>query len=143
MACETCHVAEASSAPAGHAKCEGCHTPHDPRAKPKSCATCHTDKPKTEHGRLVADCTSCHRAHGPNGSASPPACASCHQVAKLPGLHSVAQHAPCSACHTAHEAKPKSDRATCLACHRDRVDHEPDAATCAGCHPFARPVTAR
>jgi hypothetical protein len=134
--CASCHKAEAASAPAGHAPCEGCHATHDPTAKPVSCATCHTDKPKTEHGRVVADCTTCHRAHGPNGAPSPPACASCH--AQPPGLHAVAQHAACSACHSAHETRPSSDRATCLACHRDRNNHEPAAKTCAGCHPFRR-----
>jgi hypothetical protein len=50
----------------------------------------------------------------------------------------VSQHAPCATCHRSHETAPRSDRATCLSCHRDRVQHEPAAATCAGCHPFRR-----
>ena len=138
IACASCHRAEAASAPVGHQQCASCHAPHDPKHATPECATCHADKAKTAHGQALP-CATCHRVHGPGGVAAAPACTSCHAIAKLPGLHRVAQHATaCTTCHTAHEATAHVERATCLTCHRDRVNHEPTAPSCAGCHPFSR-----
>jgi hypothetical protein len=74
------------------------------------------------------------------GPATPPGCATCHDKAKLPGLHGVAAHGSgaCATCHTPH-GPPRSDRATCTgSCHADKRTHQPDAAVCKGCHLFRR-----
>lgn len=135
-ACGSCHQAEVASAPKGHATCTGCHDAHsgDLGAK-KACATCHADKTQALHGSTPQGCASCHRPHGPQGVAKPPSCTTCH--AKLPGLHAKPSHAAsCASCHVAH-GPPRSDRATCTtSCHADRRTHQPQAATCKGCHIF-------
>jgi hypothetical protein len=150
--CATCHAAQAQSAPKGHQDCATCHAgaDHAPKTPRPSCASCHQDRTQHGHGAALA-CTTCHRAHGGGdaagagsspsvtrgGVAKPPACTSCHAVAKLPGLHQIAKHQACTTCHGSHEAAPKSDRATCTSCHTDRAGHQPGATSCKGCHPFS------
>ncbi len=152
--CRGCHAAEANSAHAGHSACTSCHdahsgslakvtaatsTPNTGRAN-ATCPTCHAAKSRTLHGTLPgAGCATCHRAHGPQGVATPPSCTSCHTPAKLPGLHAVGAHASkCASCHTAH-APPHADRATCTtSCHENRRTHQPEATLCTGCHVFRR-----
>lgn len=152
-ACASCHSREVASAPKGHADCVKCHDAHSgslgkvtPAASllagagASTCPTCHANKERALHGHLPgAGCASCHRAHGPNGVATPPSCASCHSPAKLPGLHAVGQHAAnCASCHASHSA-PRADRATCTSgCHTDRRAHQPEAAVCTGCHVFRK-----
>jgi len=102
-----------------------------------TCASCHASAAKTEHGELAQGCSACHRAHGPEGIAEPPACATCHSTSALPGLHQVGKHQGCASCHTGHgEATPTAARAGCLTCHADRKDHFPEAPRCANCHLF-------
>lgn len=143
-ACETCHRTETSSMLVRHDNCATCHTTHDP-ARPRACATCHTAPAQSAHGRAVA-CATCHKPHTPSGTPAPrPACATCHAKPTLAGLHKVDAHTNCATCHAAHPSTPPGARAQCLTCHRDRVDHEPTATRCNGCHPFttgtAPPVT--
>ncbi len=57
----------------------------------------------------------------------------------LPLMHQVSGHKTCTACHRSHGEQPMKKRATCIACHKDRVDHEPSAKVCFGCHPFRSP----
>jgi predicted CXXCH cytochrome family protein len=143
--CATCHRVEELTAPAGHSSCGNCHETHSGalRAKATTCVSCHDDKPKRLHGVGVpGGCQSCHRPHGPNGPAQPPSCTTCHEAKKLPSLHQVPQHQECAKCHTPHD-RPKPDRATCAQCHttggadkKPLAQHEPGAASCAGCHPF-------
>lgn len=142
-ACASCHALEASTAPVGHAKCLNCHSEHPASRAPKSeCVACHARKKVGPHVPLP--CTTCHRAHAvttPSGPGTPverpPACTTCHDKSKLPGIHEKAGHAECTNCHGGHKA-PSSDRATCLSCHADRNDHEPTAKVCAGCHAFGK-----
>lgn len=134
--CASCHRAEVASAPKGHANCTSCHEAHSgDLGKKAACATCHANKTQALHGNTPQGCRDCHRPHGPQGVAKPPSCASCH--AKLPGLHAKPSHAAtCASCHVAH-GPPRSDRATCTtSCHADRRTHQPQAATCKGCHIF-------
>lgn len=142
--CRSCHAPEAQSAPKGHANCTNCHDAHDGSLGPRAvCTTCHASQKQALHaGVLTADgkaCATCHRPHGPKGPASPPKCTTCHDAAKLPGLHRKEAHAAnCSSCHTSH-APPRADRTTCTgACHHDRRDHQRDTDLCAGCHVFRR-----
>ncbi len=136
VACANCHKAEAASAPTGHATCANCHQPHSGQQKPTAtCASCHAEKAKAGHGTRLA-CASCHQPHGPKGSVQAPACVTCHDATKRPGLHRVPGHATCASCHTGHELKPKDDRASCTTCHKAQVTHEPTAIRCATCHPF-------
>ncbi len=143
--CVSCHATEVHTAPPGHAKCTGCHDPHSGSlGVHAACTSCHADKAKAIHGRPVgvlaaAGCRTCHRPHGPMGPASPPACTTCHQRARLPGLHTVRGHAiACLTCHVPH-GPPHADRVTCTGkCHTDRRGHQPAAAACNGCHVFRR-----
>ncbi len=135
-ACATCHPVPAKTAPRGHQRCTDCHQSHAGDLRPgTTCATCHRDQAARGHGTRGA-CDSCHRPHGPGGPTSPPTCTSCHPADRRPGLHRGRGHDRCETCHTSHEQRPKSDRATCVTCHKDRVDHEPGAASCGACHPF-------
>lgn len=142
--CQGCHGAEVATAPKGHARCTSCHDAHDGSLGNRAiCTTCHTNKKQALHASVLgADgkaCTTCHRPHGPKEPATPPKCTTCHDVAKLPGLHRKPMHvADCRSCHTSH-APPRADRATCTgSCHQDRRNHQPDADLCAGCHVFRR-----
>jgi len=146
IACSKCHAVQASTAPKGHAVCGSCHDSHSGKfvaSKPVTaatlCATCHQEKPAAVHGSIPTGCATCHRAHGPKGPASPPACASCHTVSKLPGLHAAPSHAAnCSSCHSAHQP-PKFDRATCTStCHAKQKTHQPETNICRGCHIFRK-----
>ena len=147
--CSTCHVVETKTA-GGHGACASCHASHSGAltvgaiAKPTAlaataafCTSCHASKKKAPHTELAGGCSNCHRAHGPVGVPTPPPCGSCHAPSKLAGLHATTAHAAnCSACHAAH-VEPKATRETCTAtCHLDRRSHQPDAATCQGCHFF-------
>jgi len=136
-ACATCHVAEYESANPGHKACASCHQPHSGNRLPTArCSNCHKEKLAMIHGRIDGGCASCHRPHGPRGKARPPTCKSCHKKNDLPSLHAVEAHNSCSTCHEGHRM-PELNRATCIGrCHADRVDHEPVAKTCVGCHPF-------
>lgn len=154
VACGSCHREEQRTAPAGHQDCASCHEPHGGALRPEaSCQRCHADR-RRGHGAPEASaaprpslalrghaplaCASCHRPHGPGGPPSPPACTTCHVVAALPALHATAaHHQDCGTCHRAHEPTGRGDRATCTTCHQDRRAHEPNAASCVACHPFA------
>ncbi|MCB9653414.1 MAG: hypothetical protein H6729_04680 [Deltaproteobacteria bacterium] len=134
-ACGSCHDAEQASLVKGHEKCLECHEPHRGSVK-QTCLECHTDRKKGVHANEVADCQTCHRPHGPGGTATPLACVSCHDR-PLPLLHQIEKHRECTTCHVFHGDRPKIARATCLeSCHKDLSLHEPKAKTCTGCHPF-------
>lgn len=141
--CAACHARERATAPAGHQQCTTCHDAHGATVPPlQTCVSCHKKESATQHGGLPGGCRSCHLPHGdshkPAVSLTPPPCASCHVVQKLPGLHAVAQHLACGKCHEAH-GPPRADRTTCTgACHADKREHEKEATACSGCHVFAR-----
>jgi hypothetical protein len=135
--CGTCHGDQAKSAPAGHATCTECHDQHAGKLRPRvaTCTPCHADRLAGPHRGVDGGCVTCHRAHGPDGVASPPACATCHDRNGLPLMHQQKGHATCTDCHQPH-APPPSGRDVCLRCHTDRRDHEPDSTSCTSCHPF-------
>jgi len=133
--CKSCHAVEGRTAPAGHQKCQSCHEQHSGAPEHAACANCHAEKAKTKHGQIDAKCSSCHAPHGPK-VLSPPACSTCHEAKKLPGLHSKGNHTVCTNCHTGHDAAGQAFRTPCLTCHKDRKDHFPDAPSCASCHLF-------
>jgi hypothetical protein len=135
-ACSSCHASEHASAPVGHQTCTNCHEPHSGNHTVKACASCHAPEAGSAHGKLASGCATCHRPHGPEGVAKPPACSSCHQPSALPGLHQEAKHQACQGCHTGHGDAPGLERQICLSCHRDRTAHFPDAPRCANCHLF-------
>ncbi len=133
--CSSCHAEQARTAPEPHQRCLGCHEPHGGRVK-KQCAECHQDRATGIHKNVPGGCMSCHRPHGPKGPAVPPQCTTCHDPARLPGLHQVPQHHQCTSCHRSHGEQPYRRPAACLTCHRAQKDHEPTAAMCIGCHVF-------
>ncbi len=133
--CKDCHSAEQRTAPAGHQACTNCHDQHSGVQK-APCAACHVAEATSVHGKIAGGCADCHRPHGPDGIASPPACSTCHDVAKLPGLHSVAKHEECKDCHSGHDDPSRPLRAPCLTCHTDRTEHFPTAPSCTSCHLF-------
>jgi hypothetical protein len=133
--CRSCHAVEHRAAPRGHQACLDCHGPHDGSVS-KACASCHAEQAGTPHGKLRNNCSDCHRPHGPGGTASPPACSTCHAPAKLMGLHSVKQHGRCGDCHAPHGEPPGAMRSQCLECHQKQINHFVDAPNCASCHLF-------
>jgi hypothetical protein len=137
--CGTCHAAEQSSAPPGHQECVNCHEPHSgARKSTATCGSCHAHEEGGKHGGVEGGCATCHRAHGPGGVATPPACVSCHDRAKLPALHTVPAHSNCTTCHSSH-GPTLANRVTCTtSCHVDRRNHQPEALVCDGCHVFRR-----
>lgn len=134
--CGSCHKAEQQSAPKGHQACVGCHEPHQGLPVQKACTGCHEMEAKSPHAKVSTGCQTCHRPHGPKGVASVPACSSCHEVAKLPGLHSEAKHQVCQKCHTGHDDAAAPKRQFCVTCHTDRQNHFPESPRCASCHLF-------
>lgn len=138
VACGKCHQSEHVSAPPGHQACTNCHEPHGGSHQQKSCASCHAAEAGSAHGQLSQGCLGCHRAHGPDGVAQPPACSSCHTPSALPGLHHEAKHQTCQRCHSGHGDAPGLERQVCLGCHKDRATHFPDAPRCANCHLFTQ-----
>ena len=148
--CATCHAAEASTGPTGHRECQSCHEPHDGHVKPTAtCQSCHAKEAATKHAQVQGACATCHRPHGPSGPKGPagamaaPACTTCHEQAKLPGLHKLvsgtpAGHTQCATCHSSHQPT-RADRATCTTCHEKQKNHQPTATQCNGCHIFRRP----
>jgi hypothetical protein len=137
-ACSSCHEREHRTAPAGHQQCTQCHEPHTGGHAVKDCAACHAGEAHSPHGQLQAGCLTCHRPHGPDGVARPPACTSCHALSGLPALHALSQHQTCTQCHAGHGDRPGLERATCLGCHTDRANHFPNAPRCANCHLFTK-----
>lgn len=133
--CGGCHSAEAASAPKDHQTCMNCHDQHSTLQK-RPCKDCHADRATGVHAAVKGGCINCHRPHGPGGHATVPACMSCHDKTKLPGMHQVPQHQECTTCHRSHGEQPNRLRATCIGCHKDRSSHEPTAKMCFGCHPF-------
>ncbi len=140
QSCGSCHQRQEHASVAPHRACLTCHTPHEGGKLPAaSCTGCHAVKAKQNHGALAGGCTQCHGIHSDKGVLATPACTSCHQVGKLPGLHSVQAHQQCVKCHGgAHNQGPWSARATCLACHQKKKDHAPNAQLCQGCHVFRK-----
>ncbi|HVW29637.1 MAG TPA: hypothetical protein VHC69_29945 [Polyangiaceae bacterium] len=134
--CKSCHAVEARTAPSGHAACLNCHEQHSGAPENAACARCHGREAQTKHGQISATCTGCHQPHGPAPPSAPPPCQSCHEPARLPGLHTAGKHTDCRGCHSGHDDPAAAMRAPCLACHTDRKDHFPDAPRCASCHLF-------
>ena len=116
-----------------HAKllCSRCHAAGF--RPPTSCAECHKIDPKAP--MIDMGCDACHlKAQEVEPVA---ACATCHDVKSLPGLHTKGGHpdADCTDCHQPHTWLV-SGRATCLVCHDDKADHHKDGGACTNCHSF-------
>lgn len=135
--CGDCHAKEHRTAPRGHQTCTSCHDQHSGAQQVTGCASCHKQEAKTPHGQLSADCSNCHRPHGPTGLARPPTCSTCHQAGSGPGLHTVKAHNDCAQCHTQHGELQSPQRPACLSCHQNKKKHFPEANACSSCHLFA------
>jgi len=133
--CGTCHSEQIETMTAGHETCGECHRPHEATIE-TTCKDCHEQKWTSRHTTDGRDCDSCHRSHGPDGPAEPKACDTCHDES-LPLLHQHEGHSDCADCHDFHDRVADRARSACLsACHQDLTDHEPEAKSCVGCHPF-------
>jgi Cytochrome c3 len=136
-ACAECHAAEARQvAPTRHT-CNSCHDVHArlPQNFWSACTRCHSAEVNAVIGRgpTHSVCGSCHKPHG----FAPPTCTSCHQ--SLPAAHRIhAAKTHCTDCHQVH-ARTVFTRTTCLRCHTDKVNHFPNAPSCASCHLFTAP----
>jgi len=132
-----CH-ADVRGTSKGHAECLECHQPHS-GAVFEQCGGCHGERLTGKHEDAAKACADCHQPHGPAkvaGAPQPKACVDCHDQ-PLPGLHKVAKHSACRDCHVFHGAKRVMSRSTCVgACHANEMQHEPEAVSCVGCHPF-------
>lgn len=135
--CGDCHITEHTTAPTGHQDCAKCHDEHSGKRLAKTaCSSCHESEAKSVHATVDGGCETCHRAHGPGGTAKPQSCVSCHPQPKLPAMHVIEEHDTCETCHMSHGTR-LIDRDTCLSeCHEEVADHEPGATTCVGCHQF-------
>ena len=138
VSCKKCHDAAQHALAPAHSACLTCHTPHaGTRPAEQQCTHCHSVKAQQNHAQLKGGCISCHTLHTPNSALSTPACTSCHEPSRLPGLHRTAAHAECNKCHSgAHAQGPFSARATCVSCHAAQQNHVPEARLCQGCHVF-------
>lgn len=141
--CKRCHAAQIrlTSRNMGHASCLGCHqgTVHE-LGSPVACASCHEDKLANSPSGHT-QCLKCHEPH--SGNVLPNTrCLGCHDATQLPGLHRLPNvplgegHTKCTVCHGIHQTRVRADRATCVTCHEDKVNHQPDAKVCSGCHTF-------
>lgn len=143
-ACTSCHRDVHTNK--GHATCTSCHDAHTGKQAGKVCADCHRTESQAQihpkSAKLV--CTSCHEQHQGVLRAQVGDCSACHNKANLPGLHEVPRHQQqCTACHKPHQDALPGAREACLACHQDRVDHQPTAKRCEGCHLFESTKGAR
>ncbi len=103
-ACKSCHADQDRLATKGHEKCADCHDAHSGRIGARAgCSSCHAEETVGTHRTIDGGCATCHRAHGPNGPAQPPACVSCHPVGELSGDHRSVARQKCEDCHRVHE----------------------------------------
>lgn len=135
--CGTCHKPIQAKVNKGHTDCLSCHQPHQAKAQLPSCEQCHKREVE-QHPRGHENCMQCHEQH--SGSTKPGVadCVGCHKPKQLAGLHQELKHTEngCQQCHAPHGTTPPGDRTLCLTCHKDRVDHQPEATRCDGCHTF-------
>jgi hypothetical protein len=129
--CDSCHAQESAAVLAGHAKCTGCHEPHD-GSQATPCRTCH----QQEHASAPAGhqtCTNCHQGH--SGSQKAP-CQSCHQPQAATPHGQIS--GGCQNCHRPHGPNGVASAPACTTCHvpaqlpglHQRGKH----ADCARCH---------
>jgi hypothetical protein len=120
--CISCHEDKPMLAPEKHKGCVTCHNPHDAKAPPKACQSCHKDEhvkhPADESGR---GCTGCHRPHEkmPAAALAVP-CITCHKKADFTAAVVHGDGLDCNSCHVRHEAKPKG-LTLCAKCHETPV----------------------
>lgn len=148
-ACASCHADKPVLVPDEHAKCTSCHQPHQARAAPKPCESCHqkiasglehpaTKEPSDGGSGATQTCTGCHPPHGPPEQleTSAIACVSCHREAKFTSDIVHALTTRCDACHVKHAGKPKREP-LCASCHADQialVKLNKGHAKCDDCH---------
>jgi hypothetical protein len=143
VGCDTCHQEEKAHARKGHTNCLGCHEKHAGMVAGNVCESCHAEQ-AAHHPRGHDACTSCHDQHSGTLAVGVADCSACHEAKRLPGLHTVKEHAAdCTNCHAPHGTDPPAKPAHCLSCHEDRKEHEPKAQVCSGCHTFIAPGSLR
>lgn len=155
-ACSNCHGArgaapvEAPRSP-GHARCEGCHRPHEfaATAATRGCEGCHRET--LSHGSAHdGECGSCHAPHSAARDRARD-CASCHATTRVEGTpRALIGHARCQSCHTPHR-DVRAARSACATCHppeaaaraswSGRGPHGGDCATCHAPHRAGAPAT--
>jgi predicted CXXCH cytochrome family protein len=136
--CGACHQQIKGKVHEGHSNCLQCHDAHQAKVQVASCAQCH-QKQVELHPRGHEQCAQCHETHSGGEKAGVADCSACHKQSKLSGLHKEPKHMGdkgCLQCHAAHGAEKPGERKLCLSCHEDRVDHQPEATRCDGCHTF-------
>jgi hypothetical protein len=134
-ACATCHEKLVEPVKAAGHRCSSCHDTHLAKTDPvlwSGCGQCHAGNAasaKTAQGPTHSACKACHEPH----TAAAPTCSSCHRAPAA--LHGVAAHQRCASCHATHQPALVG-RKPCLACHAERINHFPEANSCASCHLF-------
>lgn len=119
-ACTTCHTSKPVLAAQTHS-CVGCHPPHQARAAPVVCTSCHAktqvQHPKSADGK---PCAGCHPPHaGAMTTAKAVACTSCHRGTPFTGEVVHARGLACASCHQPHAGKPKQQ--LCGSCHEEAL----------------------
>jgi predicted CXXCH cytochrome family protein len=136
--CGACHQPIRDKVHQGHENCIQCHDPHQAKVQIGSCSHCHQQQAEL-HPRGHDQCAQCHETHSGGEKPGVADCSACHKRSKLSGLHTEPKHMGekgCLQCHAAHGAEQPGERRLCLSCHEERVDHQPDATRCDGCHTF-------
>jgi hypothetical protein len=139
--CSTCHAGKPVLAATEHPACITCHAPHQPRAAPRPCASCHQKiatglgHPPTAEG---VSCTGCHPPHGAPDALETVAlaCVSCHRDARFNDEVVHALTVRCESCHVKHAGAPKREP-LCASCHATQVDltkRNQGHARCDDCH---------
>lgn len=138
--CSNCHAQKPVLAAEQHVACITCHQPHDVRAAPKTCESCHTkahvEHPPDAKGR---PCLGCHPVHSeglvPPAKAVP--CLTCHQEPVLTAAVVHGKDVSCAQCHKeAHAGKPQR-AGLCESCHETQhaaVKKNAGHAKCEACH---------
>jgi predicted CXXCH cytochrome family protein len=135
--CGACHKEIQGKVNKGHSECRNCHEPHQAGVQLASCEQCHARETK-QHPRGHDQCRQCHEQHTGTPKPGVADCSACHKAKKLSGLHREPKHTAdgCQQCHAPHGSSAPGERQLCLTCHKDRVDHQPEATRCDGCHTF-------
>ncbi|MBM4782306.1 MAG: hypothetical protein GQE15_31905 [Archangiaceae bacterium] len=139
--CTSCHQNQRVVGAKDHDACIDCHKPHQPRAAPVDCKSCHNKEvvkhPKSKEGQT---CIGCHPVHEKAmGEKLAVACTNCHTKAPFDAKVIHAEKVQCADCHEPHEAKPTSLR-ECKSCHDTRfvevarIKDPKGHRECKGCH---------
>ena len=133
--CTQCHTGKPVVSAETHT-CTGCHQPHQDKAAPVACESCHrapVQHPRSADGQA---CAGCHPPHADVMTTQKAvACTSCHQGQPFSGVVVHAQGLACASCHAPHQGKPAGT--LCRNCHEAvlaKTARNKGHQDCGACH---------